>query len=258
MGQSMTGVGAGSALVRGLLALLVAIFLAAMVAIGLTLPGSAFAAEVPAAAKPLLPILAQQQRTTWPDLVAPEFLAGQIEQESCLSLTHSKCWNPRAELKTKRENGIGLGQFTRAYRADGSIRFDKIGELAAAYPSLKGWGWANRYDARYQLTALVEMDHGLYRQVRDAATERDRKAFTLSGYNGGAGGVLQDRRLCGNTRGCDPGRWAGHVERTSLKSRVPVPGYKQSFFAINREYVHNILDVRSAKYRAYFVEPPHG
>lgn len=204
-------------------------------------------------------MLRAAQLKLWPDLTGPHFLAGQVEQESCISLRHSKCWNPRAELKTSREWGVGLGQFTRAYRADGSVRFDKISELAATYPSLSGWGWANRYDARYQLTALVEMDHGLYRQVRGAATERDRKAFTLSGYNGGAGGVLQDRRLCGNTRGCDPGRWAGHVERTSLKSRVPVPGYKQSFFAINREYVHNILDVRSPKYRAYFVEPPpHG
>lgn len=245
--------------IHGLMLVLTLLFAGFMAFLMIVSPTLAHAAEVPAAAKPLLPILVQQQRTTWPDLVGPEFLAGQIEQESCLSLTHSKCWNPRAELKTKRENGIGLGQFTRAYRADGSVRFDKISELAATYPSLSGWGWANRYDARYQLTALVEMDHGLYRQVRGAATERDRKAFTLSGYNGGAGGVLQDRRLCGNTRGCDPGRWAGHVERTSLKSRVPVPGYKQSFFAINREYVHNILDVRSPKYRAYFVEPPpHG
>lgn len=245
--------------IHGLMLVLTLLFAGFMAFLMIVSPTLAHAAEVPAAAKPLLPILVQQQRTTWPDLVGPEFLAGQIEQESCLSLTHSKCWNPRAELKTKRENGIGLGQFTRAYRADGSVRFDKISELAATYPSLSGWGWANRYDARYQLTALVEMDHGLYRQVRDAATERDRKAFTLSGYNGGAGGVLQDRRLCGNTRGCDPGRWTGHVERTSLKSRVPVPGYKQSFFAINREYVHNILDVRSPKYRAYFVEPPpHG
>lgn len=245
--------------IHGLTLVLTLLFAGFMAFLMIVSPTLAHAAEVPAAAKPLLPILVQQQRTTWPDLVGPEFLAGQIEQESCLSLTHSKCWNPRAELKTTRENGIGLGQFTRAYRADGSVRFDKISELAATYPSLSGWGWANRYDARYQLTALVEMDHGLYRQVRGAATERDRKAFTLSGYNGGAGGVLQDRRLCGNTRGCDPGRWAGHVERTSLKSRVPVPGYKQSFFAINREYVHNILDVRSPKYRAYFVEPPpHG
>lgn len=182
----------------------------------------------------------------------PSFLAAQVEQESCISLTHSKCWNPRAELKTKRENGIGFGQFTRAYRADGSIRFDKISELAATHKSLRGWSWENRYDPHYQLTAIVEMDKAIYGRQKNAATERDRLSFTLSAYNGGEAGVLQDRRLCANTRGCDSTRWLGHVAKTSLKSKVPHPGYKKSFYAINREYVTNVLDVRRPKYDPYF------
>lgn len=215
------------------------------------------AAELPAGAVKYLPQLVASQRSIWPDAPLPSFLAAQIEQESCITLKHSKCWNPRAELKTSRENGIGLGQFTRAYRADGSIRFDKISELAAAHKSLSGWTWAKRYDPAYQLTAIVEMDKGIYNRQRSAATLRDRLSFTLSAYNGGEGGVLQDRRLCANTKGCDSTKWAGHVERTSLKQKVAVKGYGKSFFAINREYVTNVLDVRRPKYEPFFRATPN-
>lgn len=212
----------------------------------------AAAAGIPKGAVQYLPELVSVQQDIWPSAPMPSFLAAQVEQESCISLTHSKCWNPRAELKTKRENGIGFGQFTRAYKADGSIRFDKISELAATHKSLRGWSWANRYDPHYQLTAIVEMDKAIYGRQKNAATERDRLSFTLSAYNGGEAGVLQDRRLCSNTRGCDSTRWLGHVAKTSLKSKVPHPGYKQSFYAINREYVTNVLDVRRSKYEPYF------
>lgn len=212
----------------------------------------AAAAEVPKAALQFLPDLVSTQRTIWPTAPLPSFLAAQVEQESCITLTHSKCWNPRAELKTSRENGIGLGQFTRAFRTDGSIRFDKISELAAAHESLRGWSWAKRYDPHYQLTAIVEMNKAIYGRQKGAASERDRLSFSLSAYNGGEGGVLQDRRLCANTKGCDPAKWSGNVATTSLKSKAPHPGYKQSFFTINREYVRNILDVRRAKYEPYF------
>lgn len=216
----------------------------------------AYCASVPRQAEPLLPVLVEQQRTIWPDAPEPWFLAGQIEQESCLSLTHSKCWNPRAELKTSRENGIGLGQFTRAYRADGSIRFDTIANLARTYKSLAGWSWETRYDARYQLIALVEMDKGIYRRQRDTANDLERLAFTLSAYNGGETGLLQDRRLCANTPGCDPARWNGNVALQSLKSKRPQSGYGQSFFSINREYVANVLEVRRSKYKPYFRGSP--
>lgn len=219
----------------------------------LTLALPASAAEVPAGAVKYLPELVKAQRAIWPDAPMPSFIAGQIEQESCITLKHSKCWNPRAELRTSRENGVGLGQFTRAYRADGSIRFDKISELAAAHASLRNWTWEKRYEASYQLIAIVEMDKAIYNRQRGAATTRDRLSFALAAYNGGEGGVLQDRRLCANTSGCDSTRWLGHVARTSLKSKVPQPGYGKSFFTINREYVTNILDVRRSKYEPWWV-----
>ena len=215
------------------------------------------AQPVPDAAKTLLPELVTYQREIWPDAPEPHFLAGQIEQESCISLRHSRCWNPRAELKTARENGIGLGQHTRAYHPDGSIRFDVISDLARKHPELKGWSWETRYNARYQLLAVILMDKGIYERIKGAASDSDRLAFMLSAYNGGEGGLRQDRMLCTNTPGCDPSRWKDNVEHTSLKRKSPTSGYKQSFFDINREYVRNVIYVRSAKYAPYF-EADHG
>lgn len=207
---------------------------------------------VPGQAYMLLPQLRSIQLDSWPDAPIPSFLAAQIEQESCISLTHSKCWNTRAELKTKREYGFGLGQTTTAYRADGTVRFDKQAELRQQYVSLRGWTWDNRYDARYQLLALVEMDHGIYRRVSGAASDVDRLAFTLSAYNGGESGLRQDRLLCLNAGGCDNRVWFGHVERFSLKAKKPNPGYGESAFDINRGYVNKVLNVRRQKYERFF------
>lgn len=214
----------------------------------------AHAQQVPARALQYLPILVEQQRAIWPDAPIPSFLGAQVEQESCISLTHSKCWNPNVQLKTSREWGRGLGQVTTAYRADGTVRFDKQAELRAQFSSLRGWTTDRWMDPRYQLIAIVEMDKSIYGRMRDAATPVDRLGFTLSAYNGGEAGVLQDRRLCANTARCDPRRWAGHVERTSAKSKTPHPGYRLSFFAINREYVSNVIGLRRPKYEPFFAE----
>jgi hypothetical protein len=208
--------------------------------------------SIPTNAVKYLPALVSAQHTYWPTVPMPEFMAGQIEQESCVTLTSERCWDPRAELKTSREDGVGLGQFTRTYNSNGTIKYDLISQLAKQYPSLKGWSWSNRYDAHYQLIAFVEMDHDLFTRQTSAASDLDRISFTLSAYNGGEGGLLQDRRLCANTRGCNPNIWLGNVEKTSLKSKRAVSGYGSSFFTINRQYVANILNVRREKYKTYF------
>jgi hypothetical protein len=205
------------------------------------------AVALPKLALVYLPLLLSTQQQIWPDAPMPSFLAAQIEQESCISMTHSKCWNPRAELNTAREYGFGFGQITRAVRSDGSVRFDKFAELKATYASLRGWSWSDRFSPGMQMTALIEMDRGIYERL-DAATVRDRLAMALAAYNGGEGGLAQDRWQCKLKPGCDPSRWFGHVELTSNKSRVKWQGYGKSAFEINREYPRNILDVRRAKY----------
>lgn len=205
---------------------------------------------IPPLALVYLPLLLQTQLAIWPAAPAPSFLAAQIEQESCVSLRHAKCWNPQAELKTAREYGFGFGQITRALRPDGSVRFDKFSELKTAHASLRGWQWEQRFDPALQMTALIEMDKAIYTRVT-AANSTERLAMTLAAYNGGETGLAQDRTMCRLTPGCDPARWFGHVETTSTKSRVKWQGYGKSAFEINREYPHNILLARYAKYVPY-------
>ncbi len=203
----------------------------------------------PPAAIPLLPILKAQQLQFWPDMPMPSALGAQVEQETCISLKHRWCWNPRAELKTSREQGVGLGQLTRAFRANGSTRFDSLSELVDTHPEeLRGLSWENRYDPTLQLRALVLKNLQGCRLVRQASTPVDWLAMCFAAYNGGLGGLNSDRRSCAGTPGCNPGKWFGHVERTSLKAKTAVPGYGKSFFEINREYVTNVLVTRRPRY----------
>lgn len=207
---------------------------------------------IPALAKVYLPLLVAAQCAVWPQAPTPHFLAGLIEQETCITLRHSKCWNPTAELKTSREYGFGLGQTTIAYNADGSLRFDKQSELRRAHASLRDWTFERRFEPQFQLTAIVEMTLGIWRRTTPAASTADHWAFVLSGYNGGESHVRQDRLLCRNTSGCNPDRWFGNVEKHSVKSRKPWQGYGRSPYAINREHVSNVINVRSAKYEQFF------
>lgn len=197
------------------------------------------------------PILVDAQRVHWSDAPLPWFMAGQVEKESCITLKHAKCWNTRAELKTDREYGFGLGQITVAYRADGSVRFNKWAELRTKYPALRAWTWEQRFEPLFQLTALVLMDRGLCRAYADSATLEDQLGFCLSAYNGGEGGVGQDKRLCGNTAGCNPRAWYGHVEQHSMKQRMPWKGYGKSPFDINREYPREVR-TRRDKYKQFW------
>jgi hypothetical protein len=200
------------------------------------------ASELPARAQALLPVLKAQQVANWPGMPMPSVLAAQVEQETCASLSHRFCWNPRAEFKTSREYGFGLGQITV------TGRFNVFQELKTQHRSLQGWSWESRYDANYQLLALVLKDRGHFQAIKGAATPADQVAFMLSAYNGGGGGVSQDRMTCRATPGCDAGRWFGHVEKTSYKAKLAVKGYGKSFFDINREYVRNVLVVRRPRY----------
>lgn len=210
----------------------------ALLALVLLVPGLALAHPMLERAAPFLPVLKAEQVRHWPAAPIPSFLAGQVEKESL--------WDPRATLRTSREWGAGLMQCTAAYRADGSLRFDVCEGLRRAHPELHGW--TDRYDPAYQLRALVLMTRGIFYRVGEPATRIDQVAFTLSAYNGGEGGVMQDRTLCRNTPGCNPARWFGHVELHSLKSRVKWRGYGASAYEINRGYVRDILFVRRLKY----------
>lgn len=213
---------------------------------------SAHAADVrtyiPAQAYTYAPALKAEQQRFWPAHPDPALLAGLVEQESCISLTHARCWNPASRLKTAREEGAGLGQITRAYRADGSERFDALAEMRGAHPELAGLTWANVYqNPGLQLRAIVLKVQDDYKALAVVGNPITRLEFSDAAYNGGRRGVMDERRACGLKAGCDPQKWFGHVEMVCLKSKAAL--YGRDACVINREHVTYVSKVRSAKYR---------
>lgn len=180
--------------------------------------------------------------TVWPDLPMRSFVAAQIEQESL--------WNPQAELcvpkpSCHRERGMGFGQLTI------TSKFNAFEEVKRMHPKLRDWPYTERFDPERQLLAVVVKDRAHFRQCLPLMYNwYGALACTASSYNGGFGGFTADRKLCSNTKGCDPTRWQGNIEVTSLKAKTAVSGYGKSFYQINREYVVLLLQTRSPKYRA--------
>lgn len=202
---------------------------------------------IPDRAKIYLPDLVRAvQATNFPPAYV-ESIAGQIEQETCYSLKHKKCWNPKTELKTSREYGFGLGQLTITSKFSG---FDEVKQ----YKELKDWKWEDRYNPEMQIRGILIKDRIAYNAIKwTVVNEYEKLAMMYAAYNGGVGGLLSDRKLT-HLRGGDTSRWFGGIEKYSKKSKVPHPEYKKSFFEINREYPRNILTVRMQKYKPWMEE----
>lgn len=171
---------------------------------------------------------------TWSDHPDRPALAALVEQESG--------WKVGARLKSNREEGAGLGQITRAWAPDGTLRFDNLATMQQRIPELS---WSTIYQRPdLQLRALVIM-------AKDAATPfrhaPDWLLFGDAAYNGGIGGVQRERRACGMTAGCDPGRWFGNVDGHCLKSHKNLYG-NLSPCMINREHVRQVFRVRRLHY----------
>ncbi len=197
---------------------------------------------------PWLPVLQQEASQYWPDNPSLAVLAAQPEQETCPSLHSKGCWNPHAGFKTSREEGIGLGQITI------TSKYDNLAAARTLDSSLHTWAYEQRYDGRRQLRAMILMDRASYKKLSMIQDKHQRNKMALSAYNGGLGGLLNDRRLCDSIDGCNPDMWDGNVELHSLKSHVKYKGYGKSFFEINREYPKNIYWFRADHYREYFNE----
>lgn len=210
--------------------------------------GRAAHAQVPPQALPYLPVLLAEQRAHFTPPVAGYF-GGLVEHESCITLTHPRCWKPTSRLKTQREEGAGLGQLTRAWAPDGSLRFDALAEMRDAHPALRELDWTTIYQRPdLQLRAMVLKVRGDYQALAAVADQAERLAFADAAYNGGRGGVQRERRACQVAAGCDPGRWFGHVEHQCLKSRTPLYGGR-SACDINRHHVADVIRKRAPKYR---------
>lgn len=208
---------------------------------------------IPAGAKIYCPLLQEEKNLLWRTHPDPAVLCSLVEIESCVSLTHSRCWNPAARLKTEREEGAGFGQVTRAYNADGSIRFDALEASKTLDPSLSEWSWANVYQRPdLQLRGVVAMNRDCFRKLsRLVADQNEVLRMCDAAYNGGYGGLQQERRACGQRAGCDPQKWFAHVEKVCLKSKVKWRGYGASACEINRHHVDVVFNVRRDKYLAF-------
>ena len=188
---------------------------------------------VPTEAVELAPLAVTEIERIWPNMPRRSYLGTLIEKESR--------WRTNAQLKTSREEGAGLGQITRAWGAGGALRFDALEEVKSLAPHhLHELSWATVYTRadlglRAILVKLRDCDTRLQRLGKFERMER--VALCDAAYNGGWGGLQQDRKLCALTTGCDPAKWFDHVEHTSGKSRTKWQGYGQSAFDINRAHV---------------------
>jgi hypothetical protein len=195
-------------------------------------------------------VMKGERMVHWADHPRPQYLAALAEHESCLSLTHSRCCNVTSRLKTSREEGAGIPQITRAYRTDGSLRFDSLAEMRDRHPALRDLSWENVYkraDLQNRTLILMSRDNFRFFTKLGVATG-PALHFADAGYNGGNGGVQNERRACGLVAGCDPGRWFGHVELRCMKSKAALYG-NRSACDINRHHVHDVVVTRSTKYR---------
>ena len=208
---------------------------------------------IPAKAKQVVPIMVVQQRLWFPEIVAPWYFGGLGEQESCGSLTSPKCYDANATLASPRELGKGIPQFTKAYRADGSIRFDALTELVRKHDdALHDLSWSNvsqRVDLQVRGMMLLSRDN--YMRLGYIHDEDERINFMDAAYNGGLGGVIEQRRRCGLMSRCDPQIWFDNVADICAKSLKPLYGNRNAC-QINTEHVALIRHVRMDKYKVFW------
>lgn len=193
--------------------------------------------------------------TYFSDIPEYNYFPSLVEHESCISLKHKKCWNSMSELKTKREQGLGLTQITRAYREDGSVRFDTLGDMRNRYKAeLRDASWdtlKTRPDIQIRMGILLLRES--YKKLYSVDNPMARLQMTDSAYNGGIGDVFKARRACGLKQGCNPNLWFGHVETKIPKSRKPIYAGR-SALDINLHHVDDVFNGRLPKYKAkYFV-----
>lgn len=208
---------------------------------------------IPKNAAQYLPIYKDEAARLMPEFTTPWYFAGLTEHESCISLKHSRCFSPTAELKTAREQGVGLSQITRAYNADGTIRFDSLADLRRANMSeLKELSWSNvKQRPDLQIRGIILMSRGNYKQLYVIKDDYQRLAMTDVAYNAGLGRVKKNRLQCGLTKGCDPQVWFDNVETQCTASKKPIYSGRSACDIMNH-HAKDVLKIRMPKYKPYF------
>lgn len=84
-----------------------------------------------------------------------------------------------------------------------------------------------------------------------ACNSTEAYLFAAAAYNGGVGGLDNERRACKLSPSCDPTKWTDNVERFCLKSKVALYG-NRSACDINRAYPKDVVFIRSPKYAKFW------
>lgn len=205
-------------------------------------------------ALPILPLIQEEMELFAPTVNRPWNMAAIYDHETCISFKHSKCWNPHAQLKTSREQGLGLPQMTRTWNPNGTIRFDNIANMKKAYPEqLSELDWntfKDRVDLQVRSSALLFNEE--WKRLYMILNDDDRYRMTRSAWNGGGGRVATARSRCKLTTGCNPQIWFNHTEKHLPQSRVPMKNYgNRSPYDINTHYVRD-TERRLNKFKPYF------
>lgn len=207
---------------------------------------------IPKQAPEHFPTLKEEISKYFSELNSKEYFGGLIEQESCIHLKHSRCWNAKAKLQTSKELGLGLGQLTQAYREDGSIRFDSLSDMVKRHNSeLKELSWSNiEYRPDLQIRAIILMTKDNYDRLYEIEDIDQRLKMSDAAYNGGLKGLFKDQRECSLTKDCNFKIWDNHVERTCTKSKKILYDNRNAC-DINRTHVRNVFDIRMSKYKPF-------
>lgn len=195
-----------------------------------------------------------------PEIGQPWYFAALFEHESCIGLTHSRCMSPVSEYKRYDkltgnlvEQGVGLGQTTRAFRPNGRLRFDTLAGMKTNYKTVLGeLTWENitkRPDLQIRIGILLTMEN--YRSLATIRDPINRLQMTDAAYNGGLKDLRQERTLCGLKPKCDPQIWFGNVEKVVYKSTKKIHNGRSSY-EVNRHHVHDVYNTRMPKYKAYY------
>lgn len=239
-----------AAVLGGIMGLAAGLFVAVLVAAPKDAQAFDLGRDIPAQAAPYLPVLGAQVQEVAPDIPA-HYFGALVEHESGCPALKSMCWNAKARLKTQREEGAGLGQVTRAYKADGTIRFDALAEARKLDPrGLNELRWDTVYQRPdLQLRTIVLMTRQAWNRLKPMTADPVlRLQLTDLAYNAGLGRSLNDRRACGLTAGCDVDKWHGHIERTCTASKTPIYGTR-SACDISRHHVSDVVGTRMNKYK---------
>lgn len=182
---------------------------------------------VPERAIKYIPVLKGEHQKLWPESDI-KIIAGQIEAESL--------WKEKAT----RQEPSGVISYGLMQVLD--ITFN---EMKSKHPTLLDAEATDMLQARWGIRAGILYDKKMYKLTNFAETEKDRYAFMLSWYNGGAGWGQKDRKLA-EQNGVDKNIWFCSVERFSKRSPWA--------FKINREYPVKIFKF-AEKYEGVINEP---